>query len=260
MKTGLFIAILILLANSGVLAHRSLKAVYASASASSFGPGSASATSIAKGDGASAETVVVAKDGANVEAKTVAESKDGAEVKAKTTAVGDGPGADSNTTTIVKSDKDINVSRFVARVSDGEDVVTVANALVIELNKHSGPVVVKQFKTGLAEKEKKGELYFKALELFVKGKTCDAIKAIFKNEEVNFLSYKLPKVFYSCMYFQCAGYESAASCCGEAQLKQDQCNCKDGKCLWKQPKTKSPFSKYWNCEDCGESIPYCVCY
>lgn len=171
-----------------------------------------------------------------------------------------GPGADSDTTTVVKSDKDIDVSRYVARVSNGEEVITVANELVIELGKSSAPFVVSTFKTGLAEQEKKGELYFKTLELYVQKQGCDAIKAVFKNEELNFLPFKLPEVFYKCIYYSCSGYGSAASCCGAAQLKQSQCSCKDGKCLWKQPTTQGVYLKYWNCDDCGETIPYCVCY
>lgn len=171
-----------------------------------------------------------------------------------------GPGADSDTTTVVKSDKDVDVSRYVVRVSNGEDVITVANELVIELGKSSASVVVSTFKGGLAEKEKKGEFYFKTLELYVQKQGCDAIKTIFKNEELNFLPFKLPAVFYKCMYYTCSGYGSAANCCGDAQLKQSQCSCEGGKCLWKQPVSQGVYLKYWNCDDCGEKIPYCVCY
>lgn len=211
-----------------------------------------------------------------MKAKTIGVAENGAKVNVNTLAAGSGKsfslltkqppnclpglGAGSSTTTIVKSDKDVNVGRYIARVKNGENVITLANLLAIEFTARTNDRVVKGFREGLAKPDQGGRLFYKALEDFVKLQGCEACRRIFQGRELSFIPLNLPPVFYQCVYKRCSNYKTSAGCCNATQFKYKQCNCNGGRCLWGQPAKQGPFLKYWNCQQCGEKIPYCVCY
>lgn len=232
----------------------------ATAVAAAEGDGSsAEATSLAKGCGADATTAALARDGADVSGTTAVESEDCADVDATTIVTGEGEDADADVTTVVKSDEDIDLTVFLKRVDDGEEVETVAIAIVKEFDAYEYPQVVAAL-IKLAEDEATYVLFNACvLELYtIKG--CEEFKLIVAGYLGQLIVFEIPIDIAICIYPACSLYTSADSCCGAAQLEQDKCACTSGACAWSHPLDPNGFLPYWLCSECGEEIELCACH
>lgn len=271
MKTLLCILLIALAVNNVAATRRELQQTTANAVAIASDGGDASSTAIAtdggtaeatskaKGCGADATTVAVADDGADVSGTTDVESEDCADVDATTIVTGDGEDADADVTTVLKSAEDIDVTIYVQRVQDGEEVETVAVAIVKEFDAYEYPRVVATL-IKLASDEATYALFNACvLELYtVKG--CEEFKVIVTGYLDQFIVFEIPIDVAVCIYPACSLYASADSCCGAAQLEQGQCACSGGSCAWSHPVGTEFYLPYWICTECVEEVELCACH
>ena len=225
---------------------------------------------------------------------TRTKSKDCAEVEGKTVVKGEGEDADVKVETDVESDKPIDVSVFVKRVDDGEKVETIAIGIPSALpriknsshrqsylQKSSKPTKAKStsallsLSLGWRETRRRSLCSSELLSCCWKRKNardsslwllvsigCSEAAGINGDAAVGFedrfLQYTLPSSVSTCLTPSCSAYANAKDCCGEAQLKQDQCACKGGTCAWVNPEKKNGVYS-WTCNDCGFDVKTCSC-